>query len=95
MNAAAVSITIPTTAWEPVGAYLGDPKRRLLARLELNGVAMHAEAFQVERRSDGQHLVDEDADIALGKLVGDGGFPVMTHTIGRRKYVVLISPCGD
>ena len=90
-----LSITIPDDEWEPTGDYLGDPKKRLHAQFDLNGVPMHAEAYQVVHRSDGQRLLDEDADGALGKLVGDGGFPVMTHKIGRRAYVVLIFPFGD
>ncbi len=96
MTIAAPALTIPEAQWEATGDYLDDPFSRLTAEIELNGIPMHVEAFEIDADNrDGQHLRDADADDALGRLVGDGGFPVRTMTMHGREYAVLISPFGS
>lgn len=92
------SITIPDAMWRATGDSMRphDPNCRLLARIEVNGTPMHLEAYAVEYdKNEGQHVFDEDADIAFGKLVGDDGFPLTTTTINGREYALVATPFGD
>lgn len=41
------------------------------------------------------HLVDKDADEAMGRLIGDTSYPPKITTIAGRGYVLIATPYGD
>ena len=88
-------ITIPTDAWEPSG-HEDNPRGRLLTTLEINGQSFHAEAYQVRRNKAGEQCIadpwfKEEWDGMTALQNHDGG-PFTTQRIGRREYVIVVSP---
>jgi hypothetical protein len=84
------AITIPLHAWEV------DPQvgvARLHTRIDLNGVHMHLEAWQVHTRRGVQVGVGRwAADLDLLGQIYDGDGPFATTSIHGRRYVLVAFP---
>jgi hypothetical protein len=81
--------------WEKSG-----PKDNQLARLlttvRINGHFFHCEAYQVRKNRDGEQCIadpsfQEEWEGMCALQNHDGG-PFTTQRIGRREYVIVISP---
>jgi hypothetical protein len=97
----APNITIPEDAWQETGGYGNDETdtaSRLLTPIYINGLMMHLEAYALvpndDEPSPEQRLIDDEADDAFGKLVGECGFPISTVEIKGRAYVLIATPSG-
>jgi hypothetical protein len=92
------ALAIPESVWQADSDYLGngDPAQRLRASILLNGVQMYLEAYAVDKPDpkfpDELHVVDPDLDAFLDSLVGDAAYPLATHRIRGREYVVIGVP---
>lgn len=90
------SIEITETEWETTGPE-GNPRARLLAQIDVCGLPMHLEAYEVRN------------DPEMGQVIADNYFaaewsgicalntdsPFMTMEIGGREYVLIAQPHGD
>jgi len=84
---------VPADAWEDNGP-ADDPKRALLAALEINGCMLHLEAHQVRPANiqQEQKLLDTP-DWVTAALYGSSDYDdVQTVKIGRRHYVLIATP---
>lgn len=90
-----MNITVPPSAWQPVGGDDGQSPGRLLATVTINGCPMHLEAWQVRVRGSmmepAPDSVDEETFNSLYYAVGADGH-MQTVRIKRRRYVLVASP---
>jgi hypothetical protein len=90
-----IAIEIRLHHWEPSGDK-ADPRARLLTTIKINGQSFHVEAYQVRKDRRGEQVIadphfQEEWD-GLGALQNHDGGPFTTQRIGRREYVIVVSP---
>jgi hypothetical protein len=90
-----IAIEIRPQHWEPSGDY-GNPRGRLLATMKINGQSFHVEAYHVRKNRDGEQCIADphfqEEWNGMGALQNHDGGPFTTQRIGRREYVIVISP---
>lgn len=90
-----IMVTIPVSAWEPVGLD-GNLESTLLAALMVNGVSMHVEACEVQTTKGGQQVaVNPNWFDKLTDLQTTMDCQFQTTMINGREYVLIITPYGN
>lgn len=95
-------IEIPDAVWEETGDYANGNGEdlpswsRLLTSITINGTPLHLEAYALQQRDDDeQHIMDDDVDQNLGRIVGDDAWPLTPTEIRGREYILIATPFGD
>lgn len=90
-----IAIEIRPHHWEPSGP-TNNPRARLLTTIRINGQSFHCEAYHVRRNRDGEQCIAdryfEGEWDGMTALQNHDGGPFTTQRIGRREYVIVISP---
>ena len=87
----AIDVTAPT--WGETGPE-DDPKSHLLATIQLHGVSMHLEAWQVVTVDGVQVAKWDGLDTKLTTAQSIMECEFQTAHIGRRDYVLICTPFG-
>ncbi|MZR12681.1 hypothetical protein GQE99_06560 [Maritimibacter sp. DP07] len=81
--------------WKEVGCE--DPKTRLLAEIEVEGMPMHLDAIQVEGPRDEDlllHAVNDEYDQIVSDIQFIEDAALRTAEIGGREYLIYATPYG-
>lgn len=93
----AATMTIPDSAWEDTGPE-GEEDSRRAARVEVNGIPFHAEAYLVETDANRVQVFRGDWS-AAGKealcVLNGGAKAYCLMPIRGREYAVVIRPASN